>query len=183
MKLLYFNNEFYGDCLILTNYIEEVEFYDNKRRKHLNNNKGQTWSMLYGLTPYKAYKKGFDRIKDPNSNYYWSKGRMENPHLQDIFIEFGNLYFEDFDWRSVMINKNFQCKPHYDSGNVGESIMIGLGDYRGGELYIEDNETKTISKLQTFHNLIRFDGSKHLHWTNKFEGDRYTLIFYNNINF
>ena len=53
----YFNGDFYGDCLILTNYIEELEFYDNKRRKHLNNNKGQTWSMLYGLTPYKAYKK------------------------------------------------------------------------------------------------------------------------------
>ena len=179
----YFNNDFYGDCLILTTYIEDLEFYDNKRRKHLNNNKGATWSMLYGLTPYKAYKKNQPRIKDTETNYYWSKGRMENPHLQEVFKEFSKLHFPDFNWRSIMINKNFECKPHYDAGNIGVSVMIGLGDYSGGELFIKDEETNKITKLQTFHNIIRFDGSKYLHWTNKFSGDRFTLVFYNNINF
>ncbi len=63
-----FIGEFYSDCLILTNYIEELEFYDNKRRKHINKNKGETWSMLYGLTPYNAYKKGFYEILQGNLN-------------------------------------------------------------------------------------------------------------------
>ncbi len=75
-----------------------------------------------------------------------------------------------------MINKNFQCKPHYDAGNVGESVMIGLGDYRQGELFIEDCNTNKITKLQTFHNIIRFDGSKNKHWTNNYYGDRCGLV-------
>ena len=36
---MYFNNDFYGDCLILSEYIYDLEFYDNKRRKHINNRK------------------------------------------------------------------------------------------------------------------------------------------------
>ena len=179
----YFNNDFYGDCLILTDYIEDLEFYDNKRRQHINNNKGKTWSMLYGLTPYSAYKKDQRRIKDPDTNYYWSKARMEYPDLQEIFIEFGKLHFPDFKWRSIMINHNFECKPHYDSGNIGESIMIGLGDYSEGYLCIEDELTKKVTKHSTFHKIIKFNGSKNKHWTAPFSGNRLTLIFYNNTRF
>ena len=146
---MFFNGDFFGDCLILIEYILELEFYDNQRRKHLNNRPGKTWSMLYGLTPYSAYKKNQRRIKDIETNYYWSKARMEYPDLQEIFKEFASLYFPDYKWRSVMINKNFECKPHYDAGNIGESVMLGLGDYSEGYLCIEDELTKKVSKTHT----------------------------------
>jgi hypothetical protein len=177
----YFNNSFYGDCLILTNYLEELEFNHNWRRKHLNTTSARTLSMLYGLTPYKHVGVNRSRIKDPNSNYYWSLGRMKYPHLYEIFREFSELHFPDFEWSSVMINKNLQCDWHKDKGNIGESIMLGLGDYRGGALYVKyDNE---IKKYQTWCRLVRFNGSLYEHCTEKFEGERFTLVFYNNKRF
>lgn len=177
----YFNNSFYGDCLILTNYLEELEFNHNWRRKHLNHNGGKTFSLLYGLTPYSYVGNGGTRFKDPDSNYYWSLGRMKYPHLQEIFKEFSQLHFPDFEWSSVMINKNFQTKAHKDGGNIGESVMLGLGDYRGGALYVKYDDE--IKKYQTWCRLVRFNGSLYEHWTEDFEGDRFTLVFYNNKRF
>ena len=79
--------------------------------------------------------------------------------------------------------KDFECKPHYDSGNIGESVMLGLGDYSEGYLCIEDELTKKVSKTHTYHNLIKFNGSKNKHWTAPFTGERFTLVFYNNTRF
>jgi len=36
-----------------------------------------------------------------------------------------------------MINKNFKCPPHKDKNNIGDSIILGLGDYNGGDLVVE----------------------------------------------
>ena len=100
------------------------------------------------MTPYKAYKKNEDRVKDPNSNYYFTNCRAEFPELQDIFEEFSNLHFpKTFKWNSVTINKN---------------------------LKIEDIIHKT------WHNKLIFNGSKLLHETMPWAGDRYTLIFFIN---
>ena len=41
------------------------------------------------------------------------------------------------DWR-VTINRNVQCYPYKDRGNVGTSFILFLGDYEGGELCFED---------------------------------------------
>ena len=60
--MLYFINDFNLDCVILTDYIRDLEFVDNKRRKKINNNKGKTYSTLYGLCPYGILKKNEPKI-------------------------------------------------------------------------------------------------------------------------
>jgi len=178
--MLYFINDFNLDCVILTDYIRDLEFVDNKRRKKINNNKGKTYSTLYGITPYGILKKNEPKIfrqKDKKSNYYLTVAKSKYPILQDIFDEFKNLYFPDFDFTSVMINKNLQCKEHKDGLNTGESVMVGLGDYRGGLLGIRNEEGK-VKLYETQHKLIKFNGSKYSHFTTDFTGERYTLIFF-----
>ncbi len=178
--MLYFIDNFNLDCVILTEYIRDLDFVDNKRRKKINNNKGKTYSTLYGITPYGILKKNEPKIfrqKDKKSNYYLTVAKSKYPILQDIFDEFKNLYFPDFDFTSVMINKNLQCKEHKDGLNTGESVMLGLGDYRGGLLGIRDDEGK-VKLHETQHKLIKFNGSKYSHFTTDFTGERYTLVFF-----
>lgn len=176
----YFINHFDSDCLILTEYIRDLEFVDNKRRKKINNNDGKTFSMLYGLTPYAILRsrepKTF-RVKDTETNYYLTTARSKYPILQEVFEEFRNLHFPDFEFKQVMINKNLQTKPHKDSCNVGESILLGLGDYSEGYINIMQNNGK-YKKFNTWHKLNRFNGSKYTHYTSPFKGERFTLVFY-----
>lgn len=177
----YFINDFYSDCAILTDYIEQIEFVHNRRRHKLNGNNKQrnskTFSMLYGLTPYSRITKDISRIKDPNSNYYQTMARTAYPQLMEIFEEFRDLHFSGFEFDTITINKNLLCKEHKDKLNTQESVMIGLGDYRGGLLGIRDEEGK-VKYHETQYKLIKFNGSKLSHFTTPFTGDRYTLVFY-----
>ena len=73
------------------------------------------------------------------------------------------------------INRNAQFTPHVDSGRgFGQSLsmIVGLGDYVGGGLYIEGN-LKDIR-----YNPVEFDGWRLRHWTEPFEGERYSLVWF-----
>eukprot|EP00121_Abeoforma_whisleri_P014360 Awhi_evm1s13245 len=69
---------------------------------------------------------------------------------------------------TVAINKNSSFKPHIDSGagaGQGLSLIVGLGNYVGGETVVEGVE----------HNIryapMEFDGWKQRHWTKPFRGE------------
>ena len=173
----YFINDFNSDCCILQEYIEDLDFIHNRRRAKLNSKKGKTFSMLYGLTPYSRITKKISRQKDPNSNYYYTMARTQYPQLMEIFEEFRDLHFSGFQFNTITINKNLQCKEHKDKLNCGKSIMLGLGDYYGGLLGIRDENGK-VKLHATQYKLIKFDGHKYSHFTTPFTGTRYTLVFY-----
>lgn len=90
----------------------------------------------------------------------------------EIYNECKNV-FPDFEFNAVQINKNFKCDPHYDNKNSGISLVMGLGDYTGGELVIEGEENDIRYKP------IVFNGSTKQHWVNSFEGDRYSIVLFN----
>lgn len=52
------------------------------------------------------------------------------------------------------------------------SLIVGLGDYVGGELSIE-GEKHDIRYAPT-----EFDGWKQMHWTMPFIGNRYSLVWF-----
>jgi hypothetical protein len=73
------------------------------------------------------------------------------------------------------INCNAQFTPHVDSGRgAGQSLsmIVGLGDYVGGELFVEG----------TPHNIrfkpLEFDGWSSRHWTNHYRGARFSLVWF-----
>ena len=81
------------------------------------------------------------------------------------------MRFPDFRWTTIQLNKNVECKPHIDTNNVGKSLILGWGNYTGGELVIE-------GKLHNIKNkFLFFDGNRG-HWTQKWIGDRYSIIFF-----
>ena len=52
-----------------------------------------------------------------------------------------------FPFTSIQFNKNKQMKKHKDAKNVGESYIIGLGNYTGGELIVYNTDGKSEKKM------------------------------------
>jgi hypothetical protein len=89
-----------------------------------------------------------------------------------------NLYDKKFKYTSIQYNKNNQCQKHLDKNNIGESMIVGLGDYTGGELIIYDQDGNNPVKHDIRYKPLKFNGSIYPHETAPFEGERYTLVFY-----
>ena len=78
--------------------------------------------------------------------------------------------FPEHEFDCVMINKNFKCPPHRDKNNIGDSIIIGLGNYNGGDLVVEGKGHCLL------YSPFVFNGSQQEHWVEDWTGDRYTIV-------
>ena len=66
---------------------------------------------------------------------------------------------------------------HKDKNNVGESWIIGVGPYKGGELAIwEDPDGKPI--LHDIRKGVKFNGALKWHEVKPFTGKRWSLVYY-----
>jgi hypothetical protein len=73
------------------------------------------------------------------------------------------------------VNCNAQFTPHVDSGRgAGQSMsmIVGLGDYSGGELMVEGDAHEIRYRA------LQFDGWKQRHWTQPFVGQRFSLVWF-----
>ena len=102
---------------------------------------------------------------------------LKYPHILELFTKFMESHNPSFEFGSVYVNRNVQCIKHLDSANVGESLLVGLGDYTGGEtrLYLDDEVKDVDIKTQS----LIFNGAEIEHETLPFEGTRYSLVFFN----
>lgn len=94
-------------------------------------------------------------------------------HFINVLKHFMKIHQPEWKFTSISINHNFQTKPHKDGQNVGHSIIFAIGDYTGGELCVEGQ----LHDIK--HKFVKFNGSEKEHWTNEFEGDRWSFVFYN----
>lgn len=177
--MIYFTGDFQIDCFLLYQYVDELPLFSVKNRSELNPTGKRPISNVYGTTNFERISRGQGRYKYrqacPEGGFY-TKLRTEHPEYEDIFKEFMNEY-TDFKYNQVVINHNFEITKHTDAQNVGESYIIGLGDYEGGELCVDFDGN--IVEKDIKHQFFTFNGSKYAHWVKPFKGDRYTLVFYN----
>jgi len=80
--------------------------------------------------------------------------------------------------RSAMcaVNRNARFMPHVDAGSggvgQGRSLIVGLGDYAGGEIVVE-GEAHDIR-----YRPLEFYGWTQRHWTRPFVGERFSLVYF-----
>jgi len=177
---MYFSNNLEQDCLELFLYIDAIPLFTTQNRAKYNNGK-RPLSNVYGTTQFSKISNGSGicgfKEKNPDGEGYFTKLRSLYPEYMDIFKEFVLLHGDNFQFNQVVINKDFKINKHLDASNVGESIIIGLGEYSGGDLVVEfENEKK---KINIKNNFYKFNGSKYYHYVEPFEGNRYSLVFYN----
>lgn len=139
----------------------EYNWKPNKHTKTSNMRKGQ-YSINVGKTCHWQGHKGKDKPMLP------SVPMRENKH--EIYNECKRL-FPEHPFDCIMINKNFKCIPHKDRNNIGDSIIVGLGDYNGGDLVVE-GEGHCI-----LYSPLVFNGHEKEHWVEDWtDGDRYTVV-------
>jgi hypothetical protein len=101
------------------------------------------------------------------------QGRYDEkfPELKKAIWELGKEIVP-FKFSSVQVNYNYKTMPHIDKNNVGNSLIVGLGNYTGGDLVVSGKS------YNIKYNPVIFNGSIHLHSTKPFKGERYSLVFF-----
>jgi len=108
-----------------------------------------------------------------------SKASKQKKHnkITELATKFIKEYDPDFKYTSIQFSKCMRTPIHRDRNNVGESVIVGLGDYKGGTLDIYDGDI--MSSIDVHHKPYKFNGSTTYHKTGDFEGMRYTITFFN----
>lgn len=73
------------------------------------------------------------------------------------------------------VNRNASFLPHVDSGRgAGQSVSMiyGLGDYAGGAISVEG------AASDVRYMPLEFDGWRQRHWTEAYEGERFSLVWF-----
>ncbi|MDE0839965.1 MAG: Ty1/Copia family ribonuclease HI, partial [Kiritimatiellae bacterium] len=94
-------------------------------------------------------------------------------HIRSMLdmMERQHKWLRNFKWTSIQVSHNSVAKRHKNTNNKGLSLAIGLGDYQGGEMKVEDTEYDIRNKI------LLTDGSKP-HSSNNFRGNRWSLILF-----
>ena len=131
---------------------------------HYRNKAGEGRSQAFGICN--------KRCLDPD----YSRQCWLRPKLYKHLLDFGEQYV-DISFNAITLNMNYKADKHYDRHNQGPSFLVAFGEYQGGDLLIHEGD------LSGNHNInckpIRTDFSKVLHSVAPFEGERYSLVYYN----
>lgn len=123
-------------------------------------NSGVGRSLPFGIVNRRCYGLGRSR-----NNKRYPK------HYKEMLI-LAEYINPDFKWTTIVINDNYKSLPHKDKNNDGISIIIGFGDYEGGELNVEG--TKHNIRYKPFV----MDASTQLHSTEDWTGSRYSIVLF-----
>ena len=101
-----------------------------------------------------------------------SNNSRKYPHIYEEIKRIGHLMGAD-DMNSIHLNHNVVCPKHFDSNNVGDSILVSFGDYTGCNIVVQE------MKYDAFCHPIKFNGAELMHYnTDDLIGNKYSLVFY-----
>ena len=87
-----------------------------------------------------------------------------------------DLYDPSFSYTSIQFSRCMLTPKHTDKHNLGDSIIVGIGDYEGGSLDVYDGDE--IVPVDIHRKPYRFNANSTYHKTGNFTGDRITITFY-----
>ena len=97
--------------------------------------------------------------------------------LQQALIKLVEIYKPSFRFTSIQINKNFTSGTLHIDGNVGPSLTLSIGNFEGGQLYINNR-----GSVDTHNKLVLFNGQQP-HMLLPFKGKRYSFVFFTSISY
>jgi len=104
-----------------------------------------------------------------------SAATLKHPYVWDELQRIGRLL--NFPFTSIHLNKNVVCDWHTDKGNIGNTVILSLGDYEGCNLQL-----KNLGEFNTNCSPILFDGKLIEHRTTPLQsGTKYSIVFYTHV--
>lgn len=123
----------------------------------------------------------FGLVRSRRIGYTTSRPSQKYPEIYKAIFKFGNhVCPPGMDITSITLNHGVKAKKHVDSFNVGDSVIVGIGDYEGGKLRVYDGgrDSETYTAHDIHDKPLMFNGAKYAHETEDFTGTRYTIIYY-----
>jgi len=144
--------------------LQLVAFPESKRGNVRGGHKGPIYGMCLGMT--ECYFRG------PMP----SRATRASPRLAQLLCEFVRRERPGFTFTSIQVNKDYASALHVDKNDAGCSLIIGLGAYSGGQLWVDDGSRlgRCLELNGRWHSL---DGNRP-HQVLPFRGRRYTLIYF-----
>jgi hypothetical protein len=140
-----------------------VDFFERQKRPY-EMDRGRTTCWRNG---HFSFNVGRSRAFGSKKVVTGQNMRRDKSRIYDACKE----AFPDFPFDGVQVNRNFQCKPHRDRLNVGDSLLFAFGDYTGGALVVEGREIDARTPYV-------FDAHANTHWVAPFEGTRYSVVLF-----
>jgi len=118
-------------------------------------------------------------------NYYVKN--KEHPEVYKALVAFGEAIVpKGWDFQTIQLNHNAKAKKHRDKNNVGKSVIIGIGDYNGGELRVWDKDDGSPKDYNIKDRPTMFNGALLSHETQPFNNPteyepgkgRYTIVYF-----
>lgn len=128
----------------------------------------------------------------------FSPSAQRRPWLTRLLIAFLRAENLEHQFTTIQVNATYASRPLVDNDHLGSSLIVGLGDYEGGELWVHDDDgdveftlREGIKSQFDYHagttwrgrnqdirgKLCNFNG-KTLHYTLPFTGTRFSLVYY-----
>ena len=143
------------------------------------------------LTALRGYRLPFDRrrgvrrddtqkklgmclgyVMDYAKGWTASTYTMARPELSQLLVRFARERYPDFRFSSIQVNQGGSAL-HVDTMNHGPSLIVALGEHVGGDLWQFPDTRLTI------RNRIQVCDGRLPHITLPYEGERYSLVFFN----
>ena len=97
---------------------------------------------------------------------------MQRPNLSRLLVAFARQAVPQFNFTSIQVNRDLESALHVDANNMGPSYIVGLGNYKGGDLWVHRE-----GKIDLRGQWVSIDGNIP-HGTMPFTGRRYTLVYF-----
>lgn len=96
----------------------------------------------------------------------------QHPEIFEELCRIGDAICS-FQYTSIQVNRNLVCPLHKDANNVGQSVLVSFGNYKGCNIVVDGKE------YNAYHQPIMFNGSELEHYNTSLEsGIKYSLVFY-----
>tara|TARA_R110000737_G_scaffold23882_1_gene42583 strand:+ start:40 stop:573 length:534 start_codon:yes stop_codon:yes gene_type:complete len=86
-------------------------------------------------------------------------------------------YDPAFTYTSIQFSKCVKTPKHRDRNNIGNSVIVGFGDYTGGSLIIYDEQGNEHAH-DIYHKPLVFNANQEYHRTQDFKGTRFTITWF-----
>ena len=124
----------------------------------------------------KGRSQAFGIIRRWSYRPHLARNTWGRPRLWQLILDFAAEHVP-IPWDGCTVNDCYESREHTDKGNQGQSYTVSFGNFTGGLLAVR-GQGGTLAQIDTRHTGYLFDGSKHVHWTTPFQGQRFCLVFY-----
>jgi len=119
--------------------------------------------------------------------YHYFVKNKDHPEVYKALVEFGEAIVpKGWDFQTIQLNHNAKARKHVDKNNVGKSVIIGIGDYNGGELRVFSPDSSKHKDYNIKDKPTMFNGAVLPHETQPFSNPtdyergkgRYTIVYF-----